>query len=215
MELIKDRLLNNENILWENHHYSKFDQRYSFSIDILMILFFNIIFFILLGELVIYLFSFLLAGNLIFPFMILSHVYTFLRDKKKGQLKWKDFKKYHMFAILTNKRWIQKDLNVIYIKDTDDLAKSVEHYKDIVFIKLESIKLIEITERKELGKWKYFISCYFSYDKKKSEKNEFGTYFSSKIQNQILFDNFHTLIKPKHEEIDQIRKNHKIFKFYY
>lgn len=74
------------------------------------------------------------------------------------------------FDILTNKRWIQKELSVIYLEDIDDLVKNVEYYKDIVLINLEVIKLIEFTERKELGKWYYFISLYFSYDKKNLRK---------------------------------------------
>ena len=42
-----------------------------------------------------------------------------------------------------------------------------------------------------------------------------GAQFSSKIQNQTLIDILKSLHKTKHEEIDQIRKNQKIFQFYY
>ena len=214
MELIKDHLLNNEQLVWENHYYSKFDQRYSFLITS-SFLFLNIFFFVVTRGLEVILYPLLFTFNPIVLAAIFLNIYTLLRDKKKGQLKWKDYKKYHTFAILTNKRWIQKDLNVIYIKDTDDIAKSIEHYKDIVFVKLNSIKLIEITELKELGKWKYFISLYFSYNKKKPKNKSLGAYFSSKIPNQIIFHNLKTLLQTKHEEINQVNKNKRIYQFYY
>ena len=158
--------------------------------------------------------SFFTFNPIIF-FAIFISIYTFLRDKKKGQLEWKEYKRYHTFAILTNKRWIQKDLNVIDIKDTDDIAKNVEHYKDIVFVSLDSIKLIEILEHKELGKWKYFISLYFSYNKKKPKNGSLGAYISSKSPNQIIFQTLKTLPTIKHEEINRINKNKKIYQFYY
>jgi len=214
MELIKDHLLNNEKLLWEKHYYSKFDRRYSFLISF-SFLFLNIFFFVVTRGLEVILYPLLFTFNPIVLGAIFLDIYTLLRDKKKGQLKWKDYKKYHTFAILTNKRWIQKDLNVIYIEDTDDIAKNIEHYKDIVFVKLNSIKLIEITELKELGKWKYFVSLYFSYNKKKPKNKSLGAYISSKIPNQIIFHDLKTLLKTKHEEINQVNKNKKIYQFYY
>ena len=214
MELIKDRLLNNETLLWENHRYSKFDRRYSCVIPF-SALFLNIFFFVASRGLEVIFYPLLFTFNPLILVAIFICIYSLLRDKKKGQLKWKDFKKYHTFAILTNKRWIQKDLNVIYIKDTDDIAKNIEHYKDIVFVNLDSIKLIEIVELKELGKWKYFISLYFSYNKKKPKYRSLGAWFSSKSPNQIIFNNLKTLLEMKHEEINQVSKNKKIFHFYY
>ena len=214
MELIKDRLLSNEKLLWENHSYSKFDQRYSILIPI-PFLFLNIFFFVATRGLEVILYPLLLTFNPIIFFAIFISIYTFLRDKKKGQLEWKEYKRYHTFAILTNKRWIQKDLNVIDIKDTDDIAKNVEHYKDIVFVSLDSIKLIEILEHKELGKWKYFISLYFSYNKKKPKNGSLGAYISSKSPDQIIFQTLKTLPTIKHEEINRINKNKKIYQFYY
>jgi len=214
MELIKDHLLNNEKLLWEIHNYSKFDRRYSFLIPF-SCLFLNIFFFVATRGLEVILYPLLFTFNPIILIAIFVNIYTLLRDKKKGQLKWKDYKKYHTFAILTNKRWIQKDLYVIYIEDTDDIAKNVEQYKDIVFVNLDSIKLIEIIELKELGKWKYFISLYFSYNKKKPKKRSLGAWFSSKSPNQIIFNNLKTVLKMKHEEINQVNKNRKIYQFYY
>jgi len=214
MELIKDHLLNNEKLLWEIHNYSKFDRRYSFLIPFLC-LFLNIFFFVATRGLEVILYPLLFSFNPIILIAIFVNIYTLLRDKKKGQLKWKDYKKYHTFAILTNKRWIQKDLYVVYIEDTDDIAKNIEHYKDIVFVNLDSIKLIEIIELKELGKWKYFISLYFSYNKKEPKKRSLGAWFSSKSPNQIIFNNLKTVLKIKHEEINQVNKNRKIYQFYY
>lgn len=214
MELIKDRLLNNETLLWENHYYSKFDRRYSFLIPF-SFLFLNIFFFVASRGLGVILYLLLFIFNPIVLGTLFLSIYSILRDMKRGQLKWKDFKKYHTFASLTNKRWIQKDLNVIYIKDTDDIAKNVEHYKDIVFVNLNSIKLIEIIELKELGKWKYFISLYFSYNKKKPKNESLGAYISSKSPNQVILNNLKTVLTMKHEEINQVRKNKKIYQFYF
>ena len=213
MELIKDRLLSNEKLLWENHSYSKFDQRYSILIPI-PFLFLNIFFFVATRGLEVILYPILFMFNSTILVVIVISIYTLVRDKKKGQLEWSDYKKYHSFAILTNKRWIQKDLNVIDIKDTDDMAKNVEHYKDIVFVNLDSIKLIEIIELKELGKWKYFISLYFSYNKKKPKNGSLGAYISSKSPNQIIFQTLKTLLTMKHEEINQENKNKKLYQFY-
>jgi hypothetical protein len=214
MELIKDRLLSNEKLLWETHSYSKFDPRYSILIPI-SFLFLNIFFFVATRGLEVILFPLLLTFNPIVLVAIFISIYTLVRDKKKAQLQWKEYKKYHTFAILTNKRWIQKDLNVIYIKDTDDIAQNVEHYKDIVFVNLDSIKLIEIIELKEFGKWKYFISLYFSYNKKKLKNGSLGAYISSKSPNQIIVQTLKTLLTIKHEEINQVHKNKKIYQFYF
>jgi len=219
MEIIKNWLLNDEKILWENITYSKFDDNYSLLIAILIFFFFYIIFFVALRSsdfifLPMFNSIFLMVTSL-FLFVISLKIYTFLKDKKNGQLKWKDFKKYQKFAILTNKRWIQKDLTVIYLEDTDDLVKNVEHYKDIVLVNLEAIKLIEFTERKELGKWNYFISLYFSYNKKKPKKSVLGAHFSSRIQSPILLDSLQSVLKSKHVEINQVSKNYKISQFYY
>jgi hypothetical protein len=214
MELIKDHLLNNETLLWENHHYSKFDRRYSFLIPI-SFLFLNIFFFAASRGLGVIFYPLMFIFNPIVLGTLFLSIYALLRDMKRGQLKWKDFKKYHAFAILTNKRWIQKDLDVIYMKDIEDNAKNVEQYKDIVFVTLNSIKLIEIIELKELGKWKYFISLYFDYNKNKPKNESLGAWFSSKSPNQIIFNKLKTLLTMKHEEINQVSKNKKIYHFYY
>ena len=214
MELIKDRLLDDETLLWENHYYSKFDRRYSFLIPF-SFLFLNIFFFEASRGLGVIFYPLMFIFNPIVLGTLFLSIYALLRDMKRGQLKWKDFKKYHAFAMLTNMRWIQKDLNVLYMKDTEDIAKSVEHYKDIVFVNLNSIKLIEIIELKELGRWKYFISLYFSYNKKKPKKGSLGAYISSKSPNQLIFNNLKPLFEMKHEEINQVSKNKKIYHFYY
>ncbi|MEJ2294558.1 MAG: hypothetical protein P8Y23_07280 [Candidatus Lokiarchaeota archaeon] len=213
MELIKDHLLSNETLLWETHSYSKFDQRYSILIPI-PFLFLNIFFFVATRGLEVILYPLLFMFNSTISVVIVISIYILVRDKKNGQLEWSDYKKYHSFAILTNKRWIQKDLRVIDMKDTDDHAKNVEHYKDIVFVSLDSIKLIEIIEQKELGKWKYFISLYFSYNKKKPKNGSLGAYISSKSPNQIIVQTLKTLLTIKHEEINQVHKNKKIYQFY-
>lgn len=45
--------------------------------------------------------------------VVLFGLIVSLKDMKKGQLTWNDFKKYEMITILTNKRWIQKDLGIL------------------------------------------------------------------------------------------------------
>ena len=218
METIKNLLFPNEQILWENISKLKVGYKYRFSVIFCSILFFNGFFLIVFNKPILLeflVFPFLLAFNLIFFIIFIVELYSTLRDKKKGKLKWRDLKKYKTIAILTDKRWIQKDLRVMYIKDEENGIERIQHYKDVVIVKLEFIKFIQITEFKELGKWKYNISLYLSYDKKKQKNNYLGLNFSSKIQFQTLFENLQHLIKTKNEEIEKIRTNMKIYRLYY
>ena len=135
---------------------------------------------------------------------------------KKGQLTWKDLNKYETKCILTNKRWIQKDLNVLKFKYSDYSMGDIEHYKDFVLIKLELIKLIEITEYKEFGKMKYILSLYFSYDKRFPRKVFLGTKFqTSKDQFQILIKNIKRVMELKREETHQRKLGSNIYYFYF
>ncbi len=224
MESIKNLLFKDEKVLWEETHHIKLDERLRFVILILMLILMNLFILIPLRNLSLpialeslfrYFLIILITMNVLMSAMLLFSFFGTLKDMKKGQLTWKDLKKYEMISILTNKRWIQKDRGVIFLKDKGYSTGDIEHYKDFVFIKLELIKFIELTEVKDLGKMKYWIKLYFSYDKKKPKGEILGTNFSSTDQFLILLDNIKGVLKIKHEENDQVNKNMKKYRFYY
>ncbi len=202
MKDITNLLLNDEKMLWEHIKSLKFDFRHRLSGIILIGIIFNVFFLIYFWTYLLPYFH-LLYFILIVPLMINSifilgvflELYATIRDKKIGQLRWKDLKKYTTIVVLTNKRWIQKDLKVIHTKNNKSVIERIEHYKDIVFIKLEFIKLIQITEFKEIGKWKYWVSLYLSYDKTGPKKNYLGVHFTSKIRFQNLLENLKALFQ--------------------
>ena len=134
---------------------------------------------------------------------------------KKGHLTWKDLNRYETRCILTDKRWIQKDLGVLEFKYSDYSMGDIEHYKDFVLIKLELIKLVEITEYKEFGKMKYILSLYFSYDKRLPKKVSLGCGFTSENEFQILIKHITRVLEVKREETHHRKSGSNVYNFYF
>jgi hypothetical protein len=215
-----NHLLSNEKILWEISHRVKFDERLRYLSLIAVIIFLNLVF---ISPLVQFggsslTFFMLEIGILLNIISIAVTLFSFLstrRDMKKGQLTWKDLYKYETKCVLTDKRWIQKSLDVSQLKDTNYLIGDIEHYKDFALIKLDLIKHIEITEYKEFGKMKYVLSLYFSYDKTLPKKVFLGIHFTSEDQFQILINTIKKVMEVKREEKLHRKSGSNVYDFYF
>ncbi len=215
-----NHLLSSENILWETSHRAKFDERLRYLPIICMLVFVNLLFIyypIQIGAyfLLPIMLSIGIFMDLVIIAVTLTSFFSTRRDMKKGQLTWKDLNKYETKCILTDKRWIQKGLDIAKLKDTDYSIGDIEHYKDFVLIRLELIKHIEITEYKEFGKMKYILSLFFSYDKRLPKKVFLGIKFSSEDQFQILINNIKRVMEVKREEKHHRKSGSNNYYFYF
>lgn len=165
MERIKHFLQDDEYILWKKCQVKNYLIRIPLVISLLGIIIISIALFfwyIPNWEGTFYLFYTNIEVNpIIFYLSIVSIFYTiiiivlgiFLREFKKGtkklDLKLIDLKNYNEIYILTNKRWIQKELNYSFLIDDSKFSPDIlNRIKDMMFIDLNYFKIASIQKRR-------------------------------------------------------------------
>jgi len=165
MERITNFLQDDENILWKKCQVKNYLIRIPLVISLLGIIITSIALFfwyIPSWEGISYIFYTNIEINPIISYLIiLSIFYTaiiialgvFLREFKKGtkklDLKLIDLKNYNEIYILTNKRWIQKELNYSFLIDDSKFSPDILYrIKDMMFIDLNNFKIASIQKRR-------------------------------------------------------------------
>jgi hypothetical protein len=165
MERIKHFLQEDECILWKKCQVKNYLIRIPLVIFLLGIIITSIALFfwyIPNWEGTFYIFYTNIEINPIISYLIvLSIFYTgitialgvFIRDFKKGtkklDLKLIDLKNYNEIFVLTNKRWIQKELNYSYLIDDSKFSPDILcRIKDMTFIDLNNLKIASLQKRR-------------------------------------------------------------------
>lgn len=96
--------------------------------------------------------SYLIVVSIFYTVIIIA-LGIFLREFKKGtkklDLKLIDLKNYNEIYILTNKRWIQKELNYSFLIDDSKFSPNIlNRIKDMMFIDLNYFKIASIQKRR-------------------------------------------------------------------
>ncbi|MFX1257761.1 MAG: hypothetical protein ACFFAN_07880 [Promethearchaeota archaeon] len=218
MEIIEKSLYENEKILWRNTRYEKQHLILIFLMVMIPLIFGNIFFiFLSINAVYYYLVFVFIIDGVIIPFIVVEYIRD-LKEKKKGKLSWKDLNKHQNITILTNKRWIQKDLSFLRLDFEKYSKKGMELHRDIAFINLNLIKFIEVHESRLKDKDYYAISLYFSYNKKEPEGIQLRTLFRS-THSTPKYEEFLKSIKKilqiKKEEHNEIAKSLKYYYLYF
>ncbi len=165
MERIKQFLQDDEYILWKKCQVKNYLIRIPLVISLLGILITSIalFFWYIPGwEGTFYIFNTNIEVNPIIIYLsILSIFYTgiiivlgdffreFKKYNKKLDLKLIDLKNYDEIYILTNKRWIQKELNYSFLIDDSKFSPDILYrIKDVMFIDLNNFKIASIQKRR-------------------------------------------------------------------
>jgi hypothetical protein len=163
MERIKHFLQDDEYILWKKCQVKNYLIRIPLVISLLGILITGIalFFWYIPGwEGTFYIFN-IEVNPIIIYLSILSIFYTgiiivlgdFFREFKKGtkklDLKLIDLKNYDEIYVLTNKRWIQKELKYSFLIDDSKFSPDILYrIKDVMFIDLNNFKIASIQKRR-------------------------------------------------------------------
>ncbi len=163
MEIIKQFLHDDEYILWKKCQVKNYLIRFPLVISLLGIIIISIALFfwyIPIWEGTFYVFK-IEFNPIIFYLSILSIFYTaiiivlgdffreFKKSTKKLDLKLIDLKNYDEIYILTNKRWIQKELNYSFLIDDSKFSPDILYrIKDVMFIDLNNFKIASIQKRR-------------------------------------------------------------------
>ena len=167
MERIKQFLQDDEYILWKKCQVKNYLIRIPLVIFLLGIIISSIALFfwyIPNWEGTSYIFYTNIEVNPIISYLIiLSIFYTFIiivlgdffrefkKFSKKLDLKLIDLKSYTEIYILTNKRWIQKELNYSYLIDDSKFSPDILcRIKDMTFIDLNYFKINSINSKKKI-----------------------------------------------------------------
>ncbi len=165
MERIKQFLQDDEYILWKKCQVKNYLIRIPLVISLLGILITSIalFFWYIPGwEGTFYIFNTNIEVNPIIIYLsILSIFYTgiiivlgdffreFKKYNKKLDLKLIDLKNYNEIYILTNKRWIQKELKYSFLIDDSKFSPDILYrIKDVMFIDLNNFKIASIQKRR-------------------------------------------------------------------
>ena len=171
MERIKHFLQEDEYILWKKCQVKNYLIRIPLVISLLVIIIISIALFfwyIPNWEGTSYIFYTNIEINPITSYLIiLSIFYTviiivlgdffreFKKSTKKLDLRLIDLKNYNEIYILTNKRWIQKELSYSYLIDDSKFSPDILcRIKDMMFIDLNNLKITSIQK----GRSQYIIS---------------------------------------------------------
>lgn len=144
---------------------------------------------------------------------IMAIIYIFYQThifKKRGKLTWGEVLKYKEIAVLTNKRWIQKERRISRLKHRDKVEDKLELQGDIVFVDLKQIQAIKIIEMKKRA----YVNLYFDYSKITPKSLFLGV----ETKTRQSFDNLIAKIKSMFsiKRVEQIPsgKDRKEFIFY-
>ena len=165
MEQIKHFLQEDEYILWKKCQVRNYLIRFPLVISLLGIIITSIALFfwyIPNWEGISYIFYTNIEVNPIISYLIILTIFytaiiivlgDFLREFKKStkklDLKLIDLKNYNEIYILTNKRWIQKELTYSFLIDDSKFSPDILYrIKDMMFIDLNNFKIESIQKRR-------------------------------------------------------------------
>jgi len=159
MKPIEQYLLNDEKIIWQRSQINPANQKNTKAIFILSAISLTLIVPIVLLLINTALYPLFIAGILLtilsiaFGIVAFGIYLTYQKSMKKINLSFKQIKSYEDIYILTNKRWIQKSLDVLNF-NVEVFPIKIKNVEDVVFIDFEQIQSF-------FSKRRDSFSCYF------------------------------------------------------